>query len=63
MSGHTIGGMSDLTIPSVDVPPRWTRCVVCGNPTSQPPVCHDLRCEVDHYGHDYETESAYIEGE
>ena len=49
MSGHTLGGMSDLTIPEYDMPPRWTTCVVCGNATSQPPVCHDLRCENEHY--------------
>ena len=50
MSGHTISGMSDLTIPPIDVPARWTRCVVCGNPTAQPPVCFDLHCETEHYG-------------
>ncbi len=49
MSRHTLGGMSDLTIPEYDTPPRWTTCVVCGGVTSQPPVCHDLRCENAHY--------------
>ena len=49
MSRHTLGGMSDLTIPEYDAPPRWTTCVVCGGVTSQPPVCHDLRCENEHY--------------
>jgi hypothetical protein len=49
MSRHTLGGMSDLTIPEYDMPPRWTTCAVCGNATSQPPVCHDLRCENEHY--------------
>lgn len=47
---RTPGGMSDLTIQPIDVPPRWTTCVVCGNPTSQPPVCFDLRCELERYG-------------
>lgn len=25
--------------------PRWSKCVICGQATSQPPVCFDLRCE------------------
>lgn len=29
------------------IPDRWTNCVVCGVRTNQPPVCHDLRCEME----------------
>jgi len=28
-------------------PARWGRCVICGGTTSQPPVCADLRCELE----------------
>ena len=38
------------------------KCKVCGNPTTHPPVCFDLNCEVDYYKHDYDAESNYIEG-
>lgn len=27
-----------------------SECVVCGNPTTQGPVCWDLRCEMERYG-------------
>jgi hypothetical protein len=27
-----------------------TKCVVCGSPTTQGPVCWDLRCEMERYG-------------
>ncbi len=26
-------------------PAHWSKCVICGGTTSQPPVCADLRCE------------------
>lgn len=26
---------------------RWTNCVICGAVTAQPPVCFDLRCEIE----------------
>lgn len=26
---------------------RWSRCVICGMPTAQPPVCFDLLCEIE----------------
>lgn len=30
-----------------DLAPRWGKCQVCGQATSQPPVCWDLRCETE----------------
>lgn len=27
------------------ITPRPSKCVICGMPTDQPPVCYDLRCE------------------
>lgn len=29
------------------LPPRWSKCVICGYSTPQPPVCGDLRCEME----------------
>jgi hypothetical protein len=29
------------------LPPRWTDCMICGERTPQPPVCGDLRCEIE----------------
>ena len=28
------------------LPNRWSRCVICGGPTAQPPVCYDGVCEI-----------------
>lgn len=30
----------------IAITPRWTKCAICGQATSQPPVCCDLRCEM-----------------
>lgn len=29
----------------IAITPRWTKCVICGHATSQPPVCWDYKCE------------------
>lgn len=29
------------------IEPRWTTCQICGTRTPQPPVCFDLRCEIE----------------
>lgn len=41
---------------------RWTKCVVCGQPTSQPPVCWDLRCEYELESRDQLSETSDNEG-
>jgi hypothetical protein len=31
----------------IGLAPRWGKCRICGQATSQPPVCWDLRCEIE----------------
>lgn len=38
--------MNTLTGEDDTLTARWTKCRVCGQATSQPPVCWDLRCEI-----------------
>lgn len=55
----------------IAITPRWGKCLICEAPTSQPPVCYDLTCELEYEAqfiheppedHDYDGEANYIEG-
>jgi hypothetical protein len=44
---HTETGAKIVHGDEIALAPRWGKCRVCGQATSQPPVCWDLRCEIE----------------